>query len=346
MECAAFVNGKEDTVTKDKWSPVNSFRSFVSSALNKGLSEIISKHAKNDHPIVEIGSGIGYVLSESLSPKTIRTQPSHAECQLLSKSISEPIYKTDIEGIYNCLLESGKKIPLFFAVDVFDTLSPSLRKGSFLQISQLQNTDDRILIMLDTNPCLDVTIEHLGSLYPEHAIFPYYPLTNDPAKFSVIIVPIEYVQHKPSQSELLEMINQESMAIMSGRVSQMQYGLHQLQKKFDLKVVNLEDFFSEQVKSELVQAGYKADVYYHSSFTTGDLPKGLQEIKQDLVYKPVTDTATVRQWCLTDEKLLSSLNKKGLSLPKHFNEDFLHSIRAQGQKIFGAEILVIEATKT
>ncbi len=54
-----------------------------------------------------------------------------------------------------------------------------------------------------------------------------------------------------------------------------------------------------------------------------DLPKGLSGIKQDLVYKPVTDTCTVRQWCLTDEKLLDSLSKKGLTLPIILTNNFL-----------------------
>lgn len=337
-----FVVDKEEKV-KDKWSQVNSFRSFVTPALSKGLCELISKYAKIGYPIIEIGSGIGYLLEELSN--VIRTQPCQDECRLLSKSISTPVYNLDIQGMCSRLSESGKKVPLFFALDVFDTLSPELRKASFLQISQLQNSDDRILIMLDTNPCFDVTIKHLEALHPDHVILPYYPLSNDPAKFSVIIVPKKHIEHKPSQSQLLEIINQESMAIMHGRVSQMQYGLHQIQRKFDLQVINLEDFFVEQVKNELMEAGYETDIHYHNSFTCGDLPKGLSGIKQDLVYKPVTDTATVRQWCLTDEKLLDSLSKKGLSLPDHFNEEFLISLRKKQQKIFGAEILVINAKK-
>lgn len=324
---------------EDDWWAINGYRSSVSTPLNKGLSEVISKHVKDGHPIIEFGSGIGYTLSDSLSSKTIRTQPRQAECQSLSKSISEPIYQTDIEGIYKCLLESGKKIPLFFALNVFDTLSSSLRKTSFSQISQLQNSGDRILIMLDANPYLDAIIGHLESLYPKHVIFPFFPLTKDPCKFSVIIVPIEYAQHKPTQSQFDEMISQGAMTIINGRVSQTQCRLHQLQKKFGLKVIVLEDFFAKQVKDELVQVGYQADVYYHASFTTEDPPKGLPKIKQDLIYKPVTDTATVRQWCLTDETFLNSLSKKGLALPNHFNGEFLFSLRERGKKYLEQKFL-------
>ena len=60
----------------------------------------------------------------------------------------------------------------------------------------------------------------------------------------------------------------------------------------------------------------------------------------------LTAITNSNRWCLTDEKLLDSLNKKGLKLPAHFNEDFLYSLRKNDKKIFGAEILVIEATKS
>ena len=52
-----------------------------------------------------------------------------------------------------------------------------------------------------------------------------------------------------------------------------------------LNSVNLEDFFTKQVKSELNQAGYKADIYYHAFFTVGDLLKGCSLVREDLIYK-------------------------------------------------------------
>ncbi len=346
LKSAAFVDEKKDAVGKDKWSGVNNFRSFVSPALNKGLSEIISQHTKGEYPIVEIGSGIGYSLPNSISTRTIRIQPSNSECQLLRKSIADPIYRMDIDRLYNSLLESGKKIPLFFALDVFDTMSTNARKTSFSQISQLQNAGDRILIMLDTNPCLDAVIGQIEALYPEHVALPYLPLSYECAKHSVIVVPSKLVEHKPAISQLPAIINREATETMSGRIPQMQYMLHQLQNKLNLTVIDLEDFYAELVKSELEQTGYTVNVNYHTSFTVGDLPEGISGIKQDLIYKPVTDIATVRQWSLDDKKLISYLAKKGLKLPDHFNETFLNDIRKKGQKIFGAEILVIEATKT
>lgn len=202
LEKMMFSNKPEIKNPKDKWSQVNSFRSFVSPALNDGLCELISKNIKDEYPIVEIGSGIGYSFPENLSSKIIRVQPSNEECQLLSQSISSPIYQANIEGLYNSLSKGEKKISLFFALDVFDTMSPEARKISFSQLSQLQNIGDRILIMLDTNPCLDAIIKHLEDLYPEHALLPYFPLTSNCAKFSLLVVPQDKIQFKLSANEL------------------------------------------------------------------------------------------------------------------------------------------------
>jgi hypothetical protein len=346
LEKMIFSNEQEIELPEDKWVSVNNFRSFVSTAFNNGLFELISKNVKDEHPIVEIGSEIGYSLHESLSPRIIRVQPSNEECQLLRRSISDPIYQTNIEGLYNSLLESNKKIPLFFALDVFDTMSSEARKVSFSQLSQLQNIGDRILIMLDTNPRLDVTIKDLEALYPNHVLFPYFPPTTNCTKLSLVIVPQDQVQFKLSADELANWIDGESWLIMKGLVSKMQSEVNKLQNKLNLKIIELEDFFVEQVKQELEQTGYKANVYYHASFSTGELPKGIiSEVKQDLVYKSVTDTSTVRQWSLSDQNLVNWLGKKKLKLPNHFTETFLNDLRKNYQKIFGAEFLVIEATK-
>lgn len=346
LEAAKFFSKEESEDIEDPWLQINSCRSFVSSALNQALLDIISPYIKDKYPIVEIGSAIGYTLLESLSQKTIRIQPSITECKLLKKETNDPIYQLDIAGLYNSLIKSGKKIPLFFALNVFDVISPDKRKASLLQLSQLQNPRDRILMMLDTNPYLDVAIQQLEALYPKHAIFPYFPLTNEPAKFSFLIVPNQYVEYRPSQSELLDIIDYELMTIMNGNISQMRYDLHQLQSKFNLKVIDLEAFFIKQVSKELAQIGYKAKIYCHASFKIGDHPNNLLDIEQDLIYRSVTDTITVRQWSLTDKNLLNWLDKKGVNIPKHFDEIFLKDLREKRQKILGAEILVIEATKS
>lgn len=104
----------------DAWSRSNNFRSYVSPALNKGLSEIITKSAKGEvEPIVELGSGIGYAFPEILSSQIIRIQPRLPECQLLSRSISSPIYQVNIEDFSKILSVKAKKIPLFFCFKRF-----------------------------------------------------------------------------------------------------------------------------------------------------------------------------------------------------------------------------------
>lgn len=340
-----FIDHQKGPLPEDEWSPVNNFRKFVLPALNKGLSDLILQNTREASSIVEIGSGIGYSLPESLSSRIVRVQPSIKECRLLRKSISAPIYQTDIEGLHESLVRSQKKIALFFALHVFDCMSPQVRKQSLFQLSQLQSMGDRILIMLDTNPHFDTIIQHLKDLHPDHVPFPYFPLTNKSSKQSLILIPSNQISVKPSISQLEEIIQQESNLCTRGRVSQTQQWTHQLKDRLNLKVIVLEDFFVEQAKADLEQIGYKVHVRYHASFSTGRTLKGTCEIKQDLVYKSVTDTCTVKQWAVTDPNLIESLAKKNLKLPTDFTASFLHDLKKKNQKIFGAEFLVIEATK-
>lgn len=348
LKSAAFAGKKEEVISKDNWEGVNDQRSIVLPALNKGLSEIISRYVRSDaRPIVEIGSGIGYSLPSDLSHKTIRTQPDIVDCQSLRQSISEPIYQLDIEGLYNHLAESKKKIPLFFALNVFDTMSPARRKTSFAQLSQLQNSGDRMLIMLDTNPLFHVMVEQLESSYPEHVALPYFPLTDDPYKLSFIMVPLYFVSQKTPVNDLYDTMQKDASAItMEGQASRSQHILHQLQHRFHLKVISMEDFFVEQVKHELQQINYKTNMYYHAAFSTAESSISAEGIEYDLIYKSITDTATVRGWSLKtgNVHLANWLATKGMQLP-HFDEAFLEELRAKKQTIFGSEMLVIEATK-
>jgi hypothetical protein len=212
-----------------------------------------------------------------------------------------------------------------------------LRKASFSQLSELQFSGDRILIMLDTNPFLEQALEDLHALYPGHAIFPYYQAETS---YSVIIVPLEKAPFNPSLNDFIACANMEADAVARGSSSQLQVELRLIQKKFDLKVIELESFFTKQVQEELDEAGYESEVYYHASFTLGQA-----KVTQDLVYKRVTDIFAVREWCPTDERFLNGLKEKGLKFPEHFDENFLRTMRMKRQKILGAEILVIEATK-
>lgn len=323
---------------EDRWDNINRFRNLVLPALNKGISEIIEKSAKKDLPIIEIGSGIGYSLSETISIKTVKTQVSSQDCRLLSNSIKDPIYQLDIEGICKAISESGKKVPLFFALNVFDTLTPALRKASFSQLAELQCSGDRILIMLDTNPYCNTILEDLKCLYPENAIFPYF---SEELGFShsVILLPKDKAPFNPSLKEFLACMDMEAQAAYKGGSSELQIELREFQEKFDPIIINLEEFFTQRVQKELEETGYESDVYYHAAFTVGNVGA-----TQDVVYKAVTDLFTVREWSPTDEKFQNRLSKKDLKLP-HYGEDSLRCMRMKGQKILGAEILVIEATK-
>lgn len=216
-------------------------------------------------------------------------------------------------------------------------MSPKQRQACFTQISQLQCRGDRLLIMLDTNPDITQIVQQLELLHPEHAAMPYVPLTNECGKCSVVMVP---GIPKPSEKDFINMANEDAIASSTGHPSERQRALHKLQEALNLKIIKLEDFFADQVQRELTAIGYKTNISYHASFAIEPRP-----IEQDLIYKPVADAMTVRQWAVTDKKLLSLLAQKGLSLPSHFNKPFLDDLRKKGQTIVGAEILVIEAIK-
>jgi hypothetical protein len=340
LEKSLFID-KEESMPDDKWSSINSFRKIILPALNKGVSTLISKY-DSKNLIVEIGSGIGYFLPEDLSPRIIRIQPSKTECLLLSKANSNPIYQMNIEQLYETL-KGKKKIPLFFALNVFDTMSREIRKSSFSQLSELQNPGDHILIMLDTNPELKIVLSELKKLYSDHAIFPYIPLGSQ-SRLSFIIVPLEFAPFDPSYEKFLSMINLECSLFSGGLLSLIQTELHTLQKDLNLKVITLDDFFSYQIKEELEEVGYKANIYYHASFARGPLPKDLPNIKQDLLYKAVADTGTVRQWAVNDQNLINSLQQKDLILPTDIDGIPLGNLK-KDEKIFGAELLVVEAKK-
>lgn len=328
---------------QDKWSTLNYLRSFVSSALSQGLSKIILKNASQNDPIVEIGSGIGYTLPEELSLRTIRTQPDKEECQLLKASISDPVHEMDVQKMCAKFLETGKKVRTIFALNVIDTLPFKAREGIFSQISQIQGRGDSFLIMLDTNPYRTMTLENIQFLYPSHAIFPFYSLTDEATKFSVIPVPFKYIA-KNLIRNIDFFINQEYISRTNRMpLSSIQNWLHVLQKKEKLSIIALEDFFAEQVQNELRKVGYKTNAYYHASFAIGDMPE--PPIEEDLIYKPVTGNPTLRRWNFTDKPCLNNLSKKGISVPRMFTKEFAASLRQERKQILAAEILVIKAQK-
>lgn len=339
LQDALFIESQEKML-KDLSLLANYMRRFSSTALSSGLLsssnagflEILSQKMKDQDVIAEIGR------------KKISIQSYDAYCH----SIPGPEYELNVEGLHQRLIESRKKIPLFLTLHEFDRTSPEARKTSLQKLSELQNPGDRIMTMLKTTPSLDIIVPQLESLYPGHAVSPYFDLASESRKLSIVMIPLEFISYKLSANAIAKLLKREGPYVAKGMISKPLYGVYLLQKEYNLKIINLEDFFVEQVKNELEQVGYTVNSYYHTSFTTGNAPteeEGVEKVKQDLIYEAVTDTTRIRQWSLSDEKLWNNLKQKGIQLPSHFNASFLSDLRENGHKIFGSEILVIEGTK-
>jgi|GEM_PF-1995178 len=342
-----FTNHKniyESKITEHNCPLLDIYRSYVSSSLNQGLFEIIYKYVKGEDVILEIGSGVGYSIWDKLAPSIIRTQSCFKECQLLSESTLEPVYQMNIEEIYETLVMSKIKIPLFFALNVFDKLSDDIREKSLIQISELQNVGDRLLILLDSYPSIEEMYKKFEEFYPDHVAMPYVPYSlTTLSKISFILVPRGINKTKFIIDDYLKFIEIEYRNLANGTVSEIQKKLHILQEQNNFQIIAIEDFFVLLMKKNLSQVGYKTDVYYHTSFTTGKLEA--LHLDLDLLYKPVTDIEVVRQWSINDQKFLGSLNNKNIRFPRYINENFITELRSKGHKIMGAEILAIEATK-
>jgi hypothetical protein len=215
-----------------------------------------------------------------------------------------------------------------------------------MKLSQLQNPGDKILITLDTNPSLNDVIPWLQSLNPRYTVLPYAPLrSNGYQPLSIVLVP-EEIFPQPSIGTFIQLTKETANALATEKPTQLQEMLHLLQEKLNLSVISLEDFFVEQVKIELAALGYTSRSFYHASFTKADPPRLTNPIKQDLLYKPVTDTLyVVSQWAFNDELLLHTLGKKDIHFPEKYTESYLQKLKEENKLILGAEILVIEATK-
>ncbi len=327
LKPAQYVGQLPEEKMEDPWWQVNGFRSPVLPALNQALSELIAMCSSNNQPIVEIGSAVGYKLLPNSLQRVIKTQPSKIECALLQRQ--ETVYQLSIDMLYQQLRSARKKVSLFTAFNVLDTLSPSLRRQSLYQLSQLQKKGDQLLILLDTNPSLDRVVEEIEQFYPEHSAFPIFPLNNQPAKLSIVLISNYLLINKPPKNELATVIQKESYKIMTGKVSKLQRFVHQTKKELDLKLIELEEFFTQQLQKELKQLEYCTKKFYHASFSIGAPPENFSNTKLDMIYKAVTDTVSIRQWSFLDKIFLNSLENKGLSLPAHFTQEFFENLKKQ-----------------
>jgi hypothetical protein len=332
-------SGSKMKQASSAWEGVARNRSFVLPAVGSCVSKVVEELSVDDLPVVEIGSGVGYEFSKKIASKTIRTQPSDDECFLLAQTTSDPIYKMTCQELCSCLQEQGKKIHCMLALNVFDTRSAEERRESFLKAAQVQSRGDRLVLMLDDNPEFTATLAQLEALNPGTVAFPYIPLSRACSKLSFILVPSQYVEKKPTPNDIARMIQDEVRALDSGSPSDLQIQLHDQKKEKNLKVVVLEDFFVEQVTKELADAGYATKVYYKASFVPAK-----SQFLGDIVFKSVTDTVTVRPWNVDDQPFKVWFESKHHCAPQ-IDEKCLPGMRARGEQFFGAEALVIEATK-
>ena len=336
-----FAAKEENQNIPDKWKSINNFRAFVSPSLNQGLSDVLKLYAKSNLPIIEIGAGIGYSINPQFPSPILQTQMNEGECQLLSNISSNPIYQLNIEKIADALKEDKKKISLFFGLNVFDAMPEKERENNLAKLSSLQTSGDQILILSDTNPTFGVIINDIEASHPGFHAIPFLPLSQESHKLSCVLVPKEIIPEKYSEDQLVDVLEKECLYLSQGYLSKSQIFLHHLQEQLNLKVIDLEDFYIKKTQSLLEEVGYTSIAYRHVSFITAPLSIKSPNVKQDLVYKAVSDTATVRQWALDDRKLKENLEQKNIPFPSIPVE----SLRENGEKVFGAELLIIVATK-
>ena len=336
---------------KSSWEGVNEARGYICGALNACISKIVEQYSQGDSPIVEIGSGIGYTLSPQTSFRIFQTQPDPYECSLLAReNAQKEVYQMSVADLYKQLLPEGKRVPLFFALDVFDTMPPKQRAAAFSLISRLQSHGDRLIVMLDTNPEFTASLQEIESHYPDHTALPFF-LSSRCAKIRCVLVPNHLLaasplfSGKPSAAELAHVCDEDPRAQIQQKSCPRQEELRRLQKEHDLPVVILEDFYKERAMEELAKVGYACKDYYTASFILDKPVWPFQDPAAGLlVHKSVTDNFIVKSWRPNNPEFSQWLSSKGIQPPQFCDEELSH-IRAKGLKILGAEILVVEATK-
>lgn len=212
---------------------------------------------------------------------------------------------------------------------------PQKRAESLKRLSQTQISGDQIIIALDEKPTIDVALVHLHELYPDCEMLPFFSYESR-NQFSIIVVPFknissaiiecipDYFLHSHDPLHKFEkLVQSEALAVYKGRISPLQRLLSQLRNELDLKIVNLVDFFVEQMETQLDQAGYDSKKYFHTTFTVGKKLERYQ-MQQDLLYKDVSGIVAMRQWALNDSIFLNNLAEKEITLPKKFTEAFLN----------------------
>lgn len=327
------------------WKNINNFRKMVQSSLDEGISDIMAKHYVGG-AIVEIGAGAAYTLRDDINKNIIRLQPNKYDFHELMQAKIRNSYPIDIAQFAAALPNTNKYIPLYLAINVFDTMSPEKRLDNLLTISQTQQSAGKIIIISDTNPWLNSIIPEINTEYSDMIVLPYLPSHADDEQVyraSAILVPKELINKKPINADEFYKLWMDEISLRShGYISDMQQQLEWAQKEYDLKIIVLEDYYAAKITAMLKNTGYEVSSYYHTSFAIMN-KKG---ITQAIIYKHVTESlATVRQWSHKDKKFIVRLKDKNLSLPDNYDDKFFADLLNSDQRLTGAELLVIEAKK-
>jgi hypothetical protein len=263
-------------------------------------------------------------------------------------------------------LHPGKSVPLYLGINVFDAMMPMDRELNLSYIAKTQTKGGQILMVLDANPELGSIISEIISEYPDMIVLPYIPTgykgSEQFYRMSAVLFP-KSLSKNPAfanfqifcldsacvDSQAFDLIGQEEKILRHKQlVSNMQLQLEKAKEAFGLKVIPLEEYFVEKTKKMLERLGYSAKSYYHTSFCEASLSTLAEpaELKQPIVYKPISDSLLpVRQWCHKDRDFLGRLQHKNLSLPSSCNDKFIKELFERNNRLIGAELLIIEATK-
>jgi hypothetical protein len=351
------IDNTYDIILNDsKWGPVNSFRDIVKPVLNQALSEIIEKNYFNNGVIIEIGAGHNYNIKNELDNKIIRIQPDEHDFQFLTIKKITNIYNCDVENLVRKIksYDINKKVPLIWALNVFDCMSCDERNKNIDYICSIQKIGDKLLLIHDANPELHKILQEIKNDFKADLIFPFFESSDQrDYNYSMKVVILPYgacnIQKNLDINSFIRLIDKEIQLRMHSKGYKIFYDIYNWQKENNAKIICLEDYYKEKMIKLLNEKGYETKAYYYNSFTVQnfkELQIESQVIKQPLIYKAVTDMkGSVRQWDLNDNNLIQNLALKGLSIPEKYNAEFVDELNKNNNKLIGAELLVIECTK-
>jgi hypothetical protein len=254
-------------------------------------------------------------------------------------------------ALYHMLRPSHKKVPLFLALNLFDTLSSKTQAKQIEQLSLLQNSGDKILILLDSNPHLEIIIAEAEARLPGYAMLPWQSNNTEHMQTELLLLA---VPHRFLPESLQDPIKRSQLhcSRLAPDSSRDQMGefyalMAALQRRENLPIVDITGLWRSMIKKNLERTGYETKIYYHTTFTTGPIPPLLQHssVQQDLIYRAATEALSVRQWNPSDPQFIAYLQRKNVELPREYTPAFLQQLRERGEKIFASELLVVEATK-